>query len=109
MFSANRWELADELKAKLNTGTPIVLDRYVISGCAYTMAKGYDREWCISCDRGLPKPDLTIFLKLSPQNAAARGQFGDEIYETTDFQVRVEESYNQLLVNDQSVLEIDAT
>ena len=85
LFSANRWELAESIKSNLNSGKTVILDRYVVSDCAYTIAKGFDPNWCLSPDIGLPKPDITIYMKLSALEAAKRGEFGNEIYETSEF------------------------
>lgn len=53
-------------------------------------------------DKGLPKPDLVMFLQLSPSEAAQRGQFGTERYETTVFQKAVQQKF-ELLMKDSSV------
>ncbi|XP_063123113.1 thymidylate kinase isoform X2 [Rattus norvegicus] len=39
LFSANRWEQVPLIKAKLNQGVTLVLDRYAFSGVAFTSAK----------------------------------------------------------------------
>ncbi len=65
LFSANRWESFEFI---LNTlpNTPILCDRYVASGRAYTIAQGnISLDWCRQLDVGLPKPDLTIYLENS--------------------------------------------
>jgi len=48
-------------------------------------------------DVGLPKPDLVMFLQLSPTEAALRGQFGDERYENKVFQKAVQGRFEQLM------------
>lgn len=53
-------------------------------------------------DVGLPKPDLVMFLQLSPAEAALRGQFGNERYETRVFQNAVQQKF-ELLMKDPSV------
>lgn len=40
-------------------------------------AQGLDMAWCKAPDAGLPAPDLTIFLDLPVDAAAARGNFGE--------------------------------
>ncbi|XP_048845695.1 thymidylate kinase [Brienomyrus brachyistius] len=98
LFSANRWELAPLMKEKLQQGVSLVVDRYAFSGVAFTSAKpGFCLEWCRNPDVGLPKPDLVLFLKLSPDEAASRGQFGAERYETSDFQQAVQDRFKQLM------------
>ena len=61
LFSANRWEAAEKIKALLLEGKHVVLDRYVYSGVAYSAAKGtpgMDLNWCLQPDLGLLKPCL---------------------------------------------------
>ncbi|XP_068599145.1 thymidylate kinase [Brachionichthys hirsutus] len=97
LFSANRWELVPVMKKKLAQGTTLVIDRYAFSGVAFTSAKpGFSLDWCKNPDVGLPNPDLVMFLQLSPAEAALRGQFGEERYETGVFQRAVLQKFEQL-------------
>ncbi|XP_036970167.1 thymidylate kinase [Acanthopagrus latus] len=98
LFSANRWELVPLMKRKLEQGISLVVDRYAFSGAAFTSAKpGFCLDWCKNPDVGLPKPDLVMFLQLSPAEAALRGQFGEERYETSVFQRAVQQKFEQLM------------
>ena len=47
-------------------------------------------------------------MKLSAEDAAKRGEFGNEIYETSEFQTKVAEAYANLIANHTNVVEIDA-
>ncbi|XP_028299248.1 thymidylate kinase isoform X2 [Gouania willdenowi] len=98
LFSANRWELVPSMKKKIEQGVTVVVDRYAFSGAAFTSAKqGFCLDWCKTPDVGLPKPDLVMFLKVSPAEAALRGQFGEERYETSVFQKTVQQRFEQLM------------
>lgn len=98
LFSANRWELVPLMKKKLEQGTTLIVDRYAFSGAAFTSAKpGFSLDWCKMPDVGLPKPDLVMFLQLSPSDAALRGQFGEERYENSVFQRAVQKRYEELM------------
>uniref|UniRef100_A0A8D2NY99 Thymidylate kinase n=3 Tax=Zosteropidae TaxID=36297 RepID=A0A8D2NY99_ZOSLA len=98
LFSANRWEHVPMMKEKLHQGITVVVDRYAFSGVAFTSAKGnFGLEWCKQPDVGLPKPDLILFLQLSPEEAAERGDFGHERYETSSFQEKVLQSFYCLM------------
>lgn len=99
LFSANRWELAEDIKKALENGFVIVLDRYVYSGAAYSAAKGLDFDWCMSPDRGLPKPDATIFLKFRDAENSKRSGFGDERYEVAEFQTQVNQLFEKFSDN----------
>lgn len=39
LFSANRWECIEEIKKQIESGTTVLIDRYVYSGIAYSSAK----------------------------------------------------------------------
>lgn len=43
-------------------------------------------DWCKGPDRDLPAPDVVFFLKLSPEVAQKRADFGEERYERVAFQ-----------------------
>lgn len=102
----------------LEKGQNVVCDRYAFSGIAYSCAKvrrcwpttwqlsfpypsspllqGLSYDWCRAPDAGLPSPDLTIFLSLSPEAAAQRGGYGEERYEAVTMQTRVRQTFAQL-------------
>merc|ERR1719383_262168 len=96
LFSANRWEYDQILQEKLKSGTTVIIDRYAFSGVAFSAAKGLDLDWCKAPDRGLPKPDMVIQLTVDQNCAQGRGGFGEERYETTDFQSQVRKLYATL-------------
>lgn len=97
LFSANRWELSHKLETLLLEGKHVILDRYVYSGIAYSVAKGIDGmdlEWCLQPDKGLIKPDLLFFLSNGDSMASSsRKGFGEERYETLQFQDRVKDQF----------------
>ncbi|XP_030352006.2 thymidylate kinase [Strigops habroptila] len=100
LFSANRWEHVPLMKEKLHKGITLVVDRYAFSGVAFTSAKeNFCLEWCKQPDIGLPKPDLILFLQLSPEEAAKRGNFGSERYENSSFQEKVLQSFYHLMTD----------
>lgn len=76
----------------------LTLHRYSFSGVAFTAAKpGYSIDWCRGPERGLPLPDLIIFLTLPQEEAAGRENFGEERYEVDSFQKRVMQNFEQLI------------
>jgi len=89
LFSANRWEKAAYISESLAAGYSVICDRYTYSGAIYSAAKQNPLlpfSWAHSPDVGLPKPDLVVFLDLSPENTAKRGGFGEEKYEKREMQ-----------------------
>ena len=100
LFSANRWEAAAQIWADIAEGITIVIDRYYYSGIVYSAAK--DRsdltlKWAWEPEVGLPRPDICLFLDITPEAAAGRGGFGNEKYETSKMQKRVRELFYELL------------
>ncbi|KAI5951139.1 CDC8 [Candida jiufengensis] len=132
LFSANRWELNEEIEKLLNDEYFVILDRYIYSGLAYTLAKNNtdqktnenkisdsnskinlsNIEWLLTPDKGLPKPDLTLFLTLNPEEIAKRKGFGNERYEQEQFQQDVKKAFlkvlnDEILKGDDSIKIID--
>lgn len=100
LFSANRWEAAPQIREYIANGITMIIDRYYYSGAVYSAAKNnsdLSLEWAIQPDIGLPRPDLCIFLEISPRDAATRGGFGNERYETSEMQKRVRTLFGELL------------
>ncbi|KAF4304352.1 thymidylate kinase [Botryosphaeria dothidea] len=96
LFSANRWEAATKIKSLIAEGATVVIDRYYYSGCVYSAAKDNSTlslEWARHPEVGLPRPDVVIFLDISPEKAAQRGGFGSEKYENSRMQKRVREIF----------------
>ncbi|KAL8961412.1 MAG: hypothetical protein Q9193_002031 [Seirophora villosa] len=100
LFSANRWEAASQIREDVAKGVTVLIDRYYYSGIVYSAAKNrqdLSLAWAILPEVGLPKPDLCIFLDISPSDAAARGGFGSERYEMREMQERVRVLFRTLL------------
>ncbi|KAF2153348.1 thymidylate kinase, partial [Myriangium duriaei CBS 260.36] len=99
LFSANRWEAASKIEQAIASGTNVVVDRYIYSGCVYSAAKQnprLDLRWARQPDEGLPRPDVCVFLELSPSEAAKRGGWGEERYEKKEMQDRVRELFHEI-------------
>ncbi|KAK6891297.1 Thymidylate kinase [Candida tropicalis] len=124
LFSANRWELNQQIQELLNKGYFVILDRYIYSGISYTLAKNEindesissgknskqlgDVDWLLAPDKGLPKPDLTLFLTLDLEEISKRKGWGDERYELQQFQAKVKDCFLQVLdTKDPSICIVD--
>jgi hypothetical protein len=46
-------------------------------------------QWCMMPERGLPEPDLVLYMRVSPEEATSRGGYGEERYEKAEFQKKV--------------------
>lgn len=109
LFLANRWEVVAQLEDKLLKGKHIIMDRYIYLGIAYSLAKRttprvLNLQWLYAPDRGLPKPDITLFLTLDLEEQANRKGWGDERYEKAPFQAKVKENFEQLF-SDHSLID----
>ncbi|MCJ1434254.1 Thymidylate kinase [Xylographa pallens] len=99
LFLANRWEAAAQIRADVESGTTVIIDRYSYSGAVYSAAKENSTltlEWAWQMEAGLPAPDLCVFLDIEPEVAEARGGFGAEIYENAEMQRRVRSLFRRL-------------
>lgn len=114
LFSANRWEAAEDIKRHIQEGTTVVIDRYYYSGCVYSAAKQnptMDLAWCRHPEVGLPRPDMCLFLDISAEDAAKRGGFGTERYEKQEMQDRVRSLFEELQIHAdeaEDIITIDA-
>ena len=99
LFSANRWEAVKSILDALQAGITLIVDRYSFSGAVYSAAKDnpdLSLNWAWCPEIGLPQPDLVYFLDISSADAAKRGGYGDERYETEKMQSRVRTLFNEL-------------
>lgn len=63
LFSANRWEMKDEMEKNMSLGHNLIVDRYIWSGVAYSSALGIDYNWSKMSDKGLPIPNITFLMR----------------------------------------------
>ena len=82
LYAANKWEVADKLRSKIEAGEFVVVNRYTPSNLAYGIAHNLPRKWLISLEAGLPKPDLVVVLDLSPRNSQLRKRTGRDVHES---------------------------
>ncbi|KAI9891251.1 MAG: Thymidylate kinase [Vezdaea aestivalis] len=99
LFSANRWEVASRIEELINSGTSVVLDRYIPSGIVYSLSKDprpFGLDWAIAAEVGLPAPDVVLLLTIDERVAEMRGGFGAERFEKKETQRRVKEAFMEL-------------
>ena len=89
------------IEEKLSAGINVILDWYSYSGIAYTAAKGIEVDWCIATEKGLPLPDVIVYLKFKDLDGLKnRDGYGEEIYEKIEFQQKVKNVYEESLVTE---------
>ncbi|KAH0545269.1 hypothetical protein FGG08_000568 [Glutinoglossum americanum] len=104
LFSANRWEVASNVRSAINAGIDVVIDRYYYSGVVYSAAKDIPNltvEWASWPEIGLPRCDICLFLSISTEEAGKRGGYGSEKYELREMQDRVRTLFGELVNNNQ--------
>jgi dTMP kinase len=96
LFAADRFDhLQREIEPKLTAGTWVVSDRYYHSSLAY-QGTGADRDWIAMLNARARKPDITVFLKVKPEIAAARRMAAgrtQELFEDLQMQREVDAGY----------------
>ncbi len=90
------------IERHLREGADVICDRYYYSTLAYQGSET-DLSWVRGMNLGCPeirRPDLCIFLDLSPEESMERirrGRTNFEIYETRDRLERVREQFHRVL------------
>jgi dTMP kinase len=96
LYVANRLEWLPKLAGWLAAGDIVICDRYRASSVAYGEAQGLDAAWLLDIQRGLPAPDLTLFLDIAPDTAVVRKAKGRDRYERDlELLSRVRTSYRR--------------
>jgi dTMP kinase len=103
LFAADRLDhVAHEIDPHLRDGAVVLSDRYDLSSIAYqtATAEGADvaefEEWVRALNRRAPRPDATIVLEVSPEEAEKRRRARSgalELYEETGLQQRLAQLY----------------
>jgi dTMP kinase len=96
LFAADRADhLAAEVEPLRAKGTWVVCDRYVLSSIAY-QGQELDAAFVRALNARAPAPDLTLFVRVTPETALTRRSgraLGDELYEALETQRRVAAGY----------------
>ena len=132
LFAEDRRDAVPQIRAALQAGSTVLLDRYVYSNIAYQCAKlsGPEeaeelREWINNTEYGqfgLPRPDLNIFLdvpigfvekSLSAQRGGSDRSYlhgSQDIHEADiAFQRRVREMYRRQAAVDPKFIAVDCS
>ena len=102
LFSANRWEGLADFEQSLRDGTHVLLDRYTLSGTAYSAARMGDGylEFCKHTDWFLPHPDVTIYLRKDPETLLSHSEYGSGRNDFLPYLCRVDQIYKTLIADD---------
>lgn len=98
LFAADRVDHVEtEVEPLLKQGKIVVCDRYLFSSLAYQGAAGLDLHWMDCINKFALKPDLTLFLDVSPDVAISRLKRKKSVMETLGNLVKVRDSYLDLV------------
>ena len=96
LFAADRMDhLQREVEPQLAAGATVVSDRWYHSSLAY-QGTGADRDWIAALNARARRPDVTVFLQVRPEVAAARRVAAgrvQELFEDIQMQEEVAEGY----------------
>jgi dTMP kinase len=119
LFAADRLDhVAHEIEPHLRDGAVVISDRYDLSSIAYQTATTREEDtagfesWVRSLNRYAPRPDATIVLEVSPEEAERRRQerLGAlELYEESELQRQLVQLYARAesLVPGDRIIRID--
>ena len=107
LYVSNHHKVYPSILATLSTGQPVILNRWVSSGQAYSLAQNLDPTVVMTSDHQLIRPDITFYLSGDPSFFAKRAGYGGEVYEKLDFQIAVSHYYTKL--KDTTWITLDAT
>jgi dTMP kinase len=96
LFAADRLDhLQREVEPAIAAGKLVVSDRWYHSSLAY-QGTGADRDWITALNSRARRPELTIFLQVRPEVAAARRALAkrtEELFEAIEMQRAVDAGY----------------
>ncbi|RAP53189.1 MAG: dTMP kinase [Methanosphaera sp. rholeuAM270] len=109
LFAADRLTLKKEIqKAKGSKKQILVSDRSFYSSICYQNNSSVDSEWIYQVNLHTPRPDLTILLDLTEEEAIKRCD-REEVFENMEFLEKTRKNYLHLLDIEENIEIIDAT
>lgn len=112
-YVEDRWfHIREMVLPAMKAGGIVLSDRYMLSTFTYQLAQGMDLKTLKQMHRGLPKPNLTCIIDITPEEAMKRlsksGQ-KKEVFETLAFLTRVRENYLKMkeLFPEENIVIID--
>lgn len=78
IMTADKYAQREWILSLAETTDVLILDRYVLSQCVYSMANGINIEFTSSLLQYLPEPDFHFYLDIDPETSMERkGEHGD--------------------------------
>jgi dTMP kinase len=105
LFAADRVDHVQAVvEPLLEQGKIVVCDRYVCSSLAYQGAAGLDLDWMDCVNRFALKPDLTLFLDVSPERGLTRLKRKKSVMETVKNLKNVRATYLNLVQQNRMIM-----
>ncbi len=105
LFAVDRFDhIQNEIKPLLKQGKTIVCDRYVYSSIAYQGASNLSPEWIREINKHAIKPNLAIYIDVSPEVVINRIRRKKSVMEKPDTQKEVRKIYLKLVEEKQLVM-----
>jgi dTMP kinase len=100
LFAADRMDHCQrEVAPHIAAGTLVISDRWYHSSLAY-QGTGAERAWIATCNLHAIRPDVTLFLRVRPETAAARRAAAgrtEELFEAIEMQRKVATGYDEVM------------
>ena len=109
VFASDRWEHSAMLEQKLRAGSHVLVNRYSLSGIVYSLARmgtGY-LDFCKQTEAFLPRPDLTIYLRLEPEEVMRLRGYGRARNHALPNLFRVDSLYQEFIRHDKTGYQIE--
>ena len=96
LFAADRIEhVQNTIIPALKEGKLVISDRYVYSSLAYQGSAGLNLDWIESINANAQKPDLSLFIDVSPKVVLERLRRKKSVMENLQTQQYVQEIYQK--------------
>jgi len=115
LFAADRSEHVDKIiYPALRKGRIVLVDRYTHSSLAYQSYHGVGTEWISSVNHFAPKPDLVIYMKITPEESMKRQKKEPKFkpfqrYAKDDIEEHAYEQYEKMIEEEPNWVVIDGT
>jgi len=94
LFAADRFEHVENVVLPgINEGRLVISDRYVYSSLAYQGAAGLDLSWIEKINEHAIRPDLAVFIDVSPEAVVERLKHRRSVMENLETQRTVRQVY----------------
>ncbi len=108
LFSSERLSKAQEVLDLSQKGV-VITTRYSYSARAYGIARGIGRDLLMLLEQDMPKADVKIFLKITPQVSQERSADMDAFERDLPLLQKVDQEYQKILSEEKDWHVIDAT